>query len=77
MANKSNNSSDKGNFADNSQYTEALKDVKNKNVQNLMNKLSPEDQKKVRSILENPEETKKILSNPKVRELIRKLNING
>lgn len=56
---------------------DALNDAKNKNIEGLMSKLNAEDRKKVESILSDPEETKKILSNPKVRELIRKLKGNG
>ena len=74
---QSNKSSNSNNFENSTAYTDALKDAKNKNIQGLMNKLSAEDQQKVRSILQNPEETKKILSNPKVQELLRKFKGNG
>ncbi|MBR3971321.1 MAG: hypothetical protein IKJ83_00320 [Ruminococcus sp.] len=77
MANRSRNFGDSGKAPDNKAYTEAINDANNKNVQSLMNRLSAEDQQKVRSILQNPEETKKILSNPKVQELIRKFKGNG
>lgn len=78
MANNKNNySSDSKSFENSTAYTDALKDARNKNIQSLMNRLSAEDQKKVQSILQNPEETKKILSNPKVQELLRKFKDNG
>jgi len=65
------------NLQDSSMYKEALNDAKNKNVQKLLNRLSSADQEKVRNILSSPEETQKILSNPKIQELIRKLNGSG
>ena len=74
---QSNKSSNSNSFENSTAYTDALKDAKNKNIQGLMNRLSAEDQQKVRNILQNPEETKKILSNPKVQELLRKFKGNG
>lgn len=57
--------------------SDILKSAKGQNVESLMKSLSPADREKVNSILSNPEETKKILSNPKVMELIRKFRNNG
>lgn len=47
------------------------------NVSSLLNKLSKEQRDKVNSVLQNPEETKKLLENPQVQALIRKLQGNG
>lgn len=74
MANHSKSSE---NLPDNKAYTDAINDAKHKNIQSLMNRLSADDRKKVENILSSPEETKKLLSNPKVQELIRKLKGNG
>ncbi len=47
------------------------------NLEALMKNLSPEQKKKVNSVLNNPEATKKLLENPQVQALIRKLQNNG
>lgn len=46
-------------------------------VESLIGKLSPAQQEKVKNLLSNPEETEKLLSNPQVQNLIRKLQGNG
>lgn len=46
-------------------------------VENLIGKLSPAQQEKVRNLLSDPNETKKLLENPQVQSLIRKLQGNG
>ncbi len=51
--------------------------AKSGNIESILQKLSPAQQTKVRSLLENPEETRKILENPQVQALLRKLKGNG
>lgn len=46
-------------------------------VESLIGKLSPAQQEKVRKLLSDPNETKKLMENPQVQSLIRKLNGNG
>ena len=57
--------------------SEILKNARGQNVESLMEKLSAADRQKVQSILSDPEEKRKLLSNPLVQELIRKLKNNG
>lgn len=47
--------------------------AKNGNIEHIIAKLSPAQQAKVRSLLQNPEETRKILENPQVQALMKKL----
>ncbi|MBE6738581.1 MAG: hypothetical protein E7566_08060 [Ruminococcaceae bacterium] len=61
----------------NNPYGDLLKSAKGQNAESLMQRLSPDQREKVKSILSSPEETNKFLSNPKVQELIRKLKNNG
>ena len=42
-------------------------------LDSLMKKLSPEDQKKVKSLLSNREECSRILASPEAQKLLRKL----
>lgn len=76
MANRDNKKDiwqgDMGNMSE----QELLKNAKNADVQSLMQKLSPEQREKVQSILNDPEKTRQILSNPKIQGLIRKLRNN-
>lgn len=51
--------------------------AKSGNIENILSKMSPAQQAKVRSLLNNPEETRKILENPQVQTLIKKLSGNG
>ncbi len=47
------------------------------NMDALLKNLSPQQREKVNNMLNNPEATKKILENPKVQALIKKLQNNG
>ncbi len=51
--------------------------AKSGNIENILSKMSPAQQAKVRSLLNNPEETRKILESPQVQALMRKLSGNG
>ncbi len=51
--------------------------AKEGNIENILRKLSPAQQTKVRSLLNNPEEARKVLENPQVQALLRKLQGNG
>ena len=55
---------------------EILQKAKGTDVQSLMQKLSPEQQKAVKNILSDPAKTQQILANPKIQSLIRKLKNN-
>ncbi len=57
--------------------TELESSAKNGNIEGILKKLNPAQQEKVRSLLNNPEETRKIMENPQVQALIRKLKGNG
>ncbi|MBE6734281.1 MAG: hypothetical protein E7563_02915 [Ruminococcaceae bacterium] len=46
-------------------------------VDSLMENLSPEQQKKIKEILGNPDKTRQILENPQVQKLIRMFGSNG
>ncbi len=56
---------------------EIKKSAQSGNLDYLTDRLSPEQQRKVKAILSNPEETKKIMENPQVQALLRMLNSNG
>lgn len=47
------------------------------NIEGLVKGLDPLTQQKVMSLLQNPEETRKIMENPAVQSLIRRLGSNG
>lgn len=47
------------------------------NIDALTGNLSPEQQSKVKAILSDPEQTKRIMENPQVQALIRMLSGNG
>lgn len=47
------------------------------NIQGLLSKMNPEQREKVNSLLSNPEATKKLMENPQVQALIKKLSGNG
>lgn len=47
------------------------------NLDTLTGNLSEEQQKKVKAILSDPEQTRKIMENPQVQALIRMLSSNG
>lgn len=51
--------------------------AKSGNIEGILKKLNPAQQAKVRSLLENPEETRKLMENPQVQALLRKLKGNG
>ena len=51
--------------------------AKSGNIEHIIAKLNPAQQAKVRSLLQNPEETRKILENPQVQALIKRLKGNG
>lgn len=51
--------------------------AKSGNIEGLLSKLKPEQRAKVESLLNDPEQTRKILENPQVQNLIRKLSGNG
>lgn len=51
--------------------------AKQGNVDSLIGKLSPAQQEKVKALLSNPEQTRKLMENPQVQALIRKLQGNG
>ncbi len=56
---------------------EMKRSAKEGNVEALMKNLSEEQKAKVNSVLQNPEATKKLMENPQVQALIRKLQGNG
>lgn len=47
------------------------------NLDYLTSNLSLDQQRKVKAVLSDPEQTKKIMENPQVQSLIRMLNSNG
>ncbi|MBQ8000776.1 MAG: hypothetical protein IJ298_06090 [Ruminococcus sp.] len=47
------------------------------NIDALTGNLSPQQQTKLKSILSDPEQTRKIMENPQVQALIRMLSSNG
>lgn len=47
------------------------------NIEKILQKLNPAQREKVKSLLNSPEETRKIMENPQVQALIRKLKGNG
>jgi len=51
--------------------------AKSGNIEKILQKLNPAQREKVKSLLNNPEETRKIMENPQVQALIRKLQGNG
>ena len=63
-------------FDNNINEEELLQKAKGTDVQSLMQKLSPEQQKAVKNILSDPKKTQQILSNQKIQNLIRKLKGN-
>lgn len=63
-------------FDSNINEEELLQKAKGTNIESLMQKLSPEQQKAVKNILNDPQKTQQILSNPKIQNLIRKLKGN-
>ena len=63
-------------FDSNINEEKLLQKAKGTNIESLMQKLSPEQQKAVKSILNDPQKTQQILSNPKIQNLIRKLKGN-
>ena len=63
-------------FDNNINEEELLQKAKGTDVQSLMQKLSPEQQKAVKKILSDPKKTQQILSNQKIQNLIRKLKGN-
>ncbi len=56
---------------------EIKKSAQSGNLDYLTSNLSPEQQRKVKEVLSNPEQTKKIMENPQVQALIRMLSGNG
>ena len=56
---------------------ELLQKARSTDVESLLKKLSPDQQTAVKNILNDPEKTQQILSNPKIQNLIRKLKGNG
>ena len=53
--------------------SEKLKKSAGNNGEKLLNKLSEKDKEKVSQVLSDPEMTKKILSSPKAKELLKNL----
>ncbi len=47
------------------------------NIEGLIKGLDPITQQRVLSLLQNPDETRKIMENPAVQSLIRRLSSNG
>lgn len=47
------------------------------NIEGLLGKMNPKEREKAASLLNDPEATKKLLENPQVQALIKKLNGNG
>ena len=56
---------------------EIKKSAQNGNLDYMTSNLTPEQQSKVKAILSDPNETKRIMENPQVQALIRMLNSNG
>ena len=52
-------------------------DAKQGKVDNLIGKLSEAQQKKIKNLLSNPDELSKLMSNPQVQSLLRKMQGNG
>lgn len=47
------------------------------NLDSLLGSMSPQQKEKVNALLSNPEATKKLMENPQVQALIKKLSSNG